>query len=315
MRKILLFILSVFLANVAFATKSPHGLGLKIDCAVCHTTDNWNKIKTGEFNHNKTNFPLVGQHKMVGCKKCHPTLEFSKAKTECSACHADIHEGTVGRDCNRCHNSSSWIVANVKKIHQQVGFPLIGLHATADCNRCHVSASSLRFNNLRSDCYSCHKYQYEATRKPNHKLVGLGTDCERCHNMVGREWTSVGKGFDHNGFFPLTGAHKTTDCTSCHYEFTENNYTTKVKTECSDCHSPGAARTTYPAHTTLYLKYSCGDCHTTLNWTTLGKFGQHDSWEGIYSGRHKGKWNTCTDCHSNNAAYKVNCNKCHDDDD
>ena len=38
------------------------------------------KSKPGEFNHNKTNFPLKGQHKTVGCKECHPTLEFSNAK-------------------------------------------------------------------------------------------------------------------------------------------------------------------------------------------------------------------------------------------
>ncbi len=137
--------------------------------------------------------------------------------------------------------------------------------------------------------------------------------------MVGREWTSVGKGFDHNGFFPLTGAHKTAECTSCHnnnYSKTEtyNDILLSSISQCKDCHNPGSAKTSYPAHTSLYLKFDCRDCHSTLNWTGLGKFGQHDSWGKIYSGKHKGRWNSCTDCHNNDATYKANCRKCHNFD-
>ena len=291
--------------------KSPHGANFKIDCTQCHTTENWNKIKEKGFNHNQTKFPLVGQHKTVGCRKCHTDLNFSKAPLSCSSCHTDMHEGTTGPDCARCHTSNSWIVTKVKRLHQQAGFPLIGEHATADCNRCHTSASKLKFENIRSDCFSCHKSQYDMTRKPNHKVSGFGIDCQRCHNMVGSSWNSIGRGFDHNAFYPLTGAHKTAECTSCHWD----NYSQaekedlSAKKECKSCHGV-RNNNPIPAHKTKYASYDCSACHNTTEWKGV-KFPQHDSWGKIYSGEHKGEWNACTDCHNNDAAYVANCRKCH----
>lgn len=307
-----LFFLIVFVFWVtsmyAVSQKSPHGIGLKVNCAVCHNTDNWNKIKPDGFNHKNTRFPLIGQHKTISCQKCHTSLVFSVTPTECSSCHTDVHLGTVGRDCERCHNSNSWIVSNVKQIHQQEGFALIGFHATADCNRCHTSASLLRFDNIRSDCFACHQKEYQLTKgtKRDHFVLGFGTDCGRCHSMVGRDWTYNGRGFDH-GTFPLTGSHRI-DCASCHYG---NDFATKLSSECKSCHNPGPARAKYPAHTTKYLNYACSDCHNTTSWASGVKFPQHDSWGRIYSGKHKGKWANCTDCHINDATYKATCNKCH----
>ncbi|MDO9152682.1 MAG: cytochrome c3 family protein [Paludibacter sp.] len=313
---ILSFLLFCVLAIFAQSPKSPHGVKFKIDCTTCHTTEGWNKMNEKGFNHNKTKFPLAGQHKMVGCKKCHPSLQFNDAKTECSSCHADIHQGTVGRDCGRCHNSHSWIIpnANVKQIHRQQGFVLLGAHATADCNRCHTSASKLRFDNMRTDCYACHQFNYQSAKRPNHKTVGFGTDCERCHNMAGREWTAKGRGFVHSSSFPLTGAHKAAECRTCHWD----NYSAAEKedlaksNQCNSCHSlKNSDKARFPAHTTKYLKYDCGDCHNTTSWSSGVRFTQHDSWGRIYSGKHKGKWTKCTDCHNNDAAYVANCSKCH----
>jgi hypothetical protein len=306
--KIITFLLSVFAVSTIFAEsqKSPHGDKFKIDCTVCHVTDGWKKIKENGFNHNKTRFPLLSQHKALSCRQCHPTLHFSDAKTDCSSCHVDIHEGTVGLDCNRCHNTNSWIVNNIRQIHQRDGFVLLGAHASADCNRCHTSVSKLRFDNIRSDCYSCHRVQYENSTAPNHRVSGFGIECNQCHSMSGRDWTYNNKGFDH-GFFPLTAAHNIA-CSNCHFD---NDYSVKLSTQCSSCHNPGSARTRYPAHTTKYLVYECNACHNTSSWSGV-IFKQHDSWGRIYSGVHQGRWQQCTDCHNNDAAYVANCSKCHD---
>ena len=308
--RFIIFIFTILAWSGIFAatTKSPHGDKMKLECITCHTTDNWLKIKEKGFNHNKTRFPLIGQHKVISCKQCHKSLVFNEAPTECSSCHTDIHEGTVGRDCQRCHKPNSWIVSNIRQIHQQQGFPLMGEHASADCNRCHQSASQLRFNNRRADCYSCHQYQYELTSKPNHRLSGFGTDCERCHNMTGRTWLSIGKGFDHS-IFPLTAGHNIA-CDQCHRD---NNYQKKLSTDCLSCHGIGAANAIIPAHSTKLKKYSCSDCHTATTWNNV-RFKIHDSWFGIYSGRHKGVWVKCTDCHNNDLTYKSNCRKCHNFD-
>ena len=307
MRKLILFIISVFLVTSAFAEKSPHGEKLNINCSVCHTTDNWNKIKTREFDHNKTKFPLVGQHKTVDCRKCHTSLTFSESKKECSACHIDIHQGTVGNDCERCHTPNSWIVTKVKQIHQQAGFELVGAHAAADCARCHTSASMLRFDNIRTDCYGCHKAKYDETTggSIDHKAIGFDTDCARCHTMTGFEWSASGKGFDHS-FFPLSGGHNIA-CDACHFE---NDYKTKLSPECSACHGVSNNNPVL-AHKGQWAKYECSECHTIQGWSSIKKFAQHDSnWGRIYSGEHKGKWDSCTDCHNN--PTKATCNKCHD---
>ena len=306
MQKLLFLTIFLILIVSAFA-KSPHGEGFKLECKVCHYTDNWNEIKTGEFNHNKTKFPLLGNHKIVDCKSCHETLDFSKAKTDCAGCHTDIHQGTVGQDCARCHTPNTWIVSKLKQIHQQAGFAYIGTHAAADCASCHKSASLLRFDNISTDCYSCHKAQFYATTYPNHISAGYDKDCARCHSMTGRDWTSIGKGFDHS-YFPLIGGHNIT-CNQCHFN---NDFKTKLSAACESCHSISTTNAAaYPGHKSKYLKYSCGDCHNTISWSSPKKFSQHDGWFGIYSGRHNGKWSKCTDCHDNDATYKSDCRKCH----
>jgi len=313
MRKITFLILFfVFIVNIE--AKSPHGDKLKIECSVCHVTENWTKIKPG-FDHNKTKFPLTGQHKMTECRKCHTSLNFSTAKTECNECHTDVHQGTTGRECDRCHTTNSWIVTNTKSLHQQAGFPLRGAHETADCNRCHTSASDLRFDNIRTDCYTCHKDKYNATAgKPfDHKVLGFGTDCVQCHNMTGMEWSSIGKGFDHS-FFPLVGGHNIT-CNDCHIR---GDYRKKLSSDCTTtCHpmKKSDAIAVSPAHRSVFAMYSCAECHTSQTWNAV-KFKQHDSYFGIYSGNHKGKWTKCTDCHVNDAGYdaKNTCSRCHTGD-
>src|ERR1035437_9463035 len=198
--KLILLVVTCFMFTCVRvnAAKSPHGESFNKECTLCHVTENWTKIKPDGFNHNKTGFPLIGQHNAVSCKKCHPTLVFEdKTPRACVSCHNDIHEGTVGKDCGRCHTQNNWFVKNIKQIHQQAGFALIGQHAAADCNRCHTSASLLRFNNIRTDCYSCHQYDYEMTMTPNHKTSGFGIDCQRCHNIAGQSWRWSGSGLDH----------------------------------------------------------------------------------------------------------------------
>lgn len=305
-----IFILLFCFTLTQVGAKSPHGAKFNIDCATCHVTENWEKIKPG-YDHDKTHFPLRGQHKMVDCRKCHTSLVFSEAKSQCSECHTDVHQGTTGNDCERCHNTNSWIVNNVKTLHQEAGFPLRGAHQTADCYRCHTSASKLLFSNIRTDCYSCHKDKYYATAgKPvDHQALGFDTDCAHCHNMTGTDWNSIGKGFDHS-FFPLTGGHNLT-CEECH---NGGNYKIRLSADCTTCHDgkKSEAIALNPAHSSLFARYSCGECHTTKTWNDV-KFKQHDAFYPIYSGHHKGVWSRCTDCHVNDAGYDatVTCGRCH----
>jgi len=83
----------------------PHGQNFSLDCQLCHNTNDWtvNKKKIG-FNHSKTGYPLLGQHKSADCRSCHLSLEFQKTGTACLDCHEDGHAAEMGNQCQDCHS-------------------------------------------------------------------------------------------------------------------------------------------------------------------------------------------------------------------
>jgi len=306
MRRLSSVILLLVLAASLFAQKSPHGDTFKTNCGDCHKTDGWKvDLKTVSFDHNKTKFQLVGQHREITCTDCHKSLDFAKAPTECSACHTDIHEQTVGNECARCHTPNSWMVTSITQLHQLSRFPLIGPHTVADCKDCHKNllesdpaagtASRLRFDPLGVECYDCHKNNYTSTTSPNHVLSNYPTSCEECHKMNSFSWT--GASINHS-FFPLEGGHAI-DCNRCH---TSGTYS-KIPSECISCHQPDYVSAKNPDHVALNFPTTCDDCHTLDPGWKPADFKQHDPYFPIYSGKHNGVWNSCAECHTNPANY------------
>lgn len=381
MRILSLLIISVSLSLLLLGlmSDSPHGPAFKVSCSTCHSSKGWQLDKAVySFNHNKTKFPLAGQHTLVDCKKCHPTLVFSEAKKECSQCHTDVHQATVGLDCSRCHTPSSWLVTNITEIHQTSRFPLLGAHRMADCMDCHKSESKARFDVAGINCIDCHRQNYLATTNPNHSDAGFSQDCSICHPVNSFQWD--GKGFNHS-FFSLKQGHSSAQCTDCHttgrysdakpdcnschnadYLATANpnhqasafpvacaschtlatgwkpasfdhtrfpltlghstpacvdchkagNYT-NLSPDCYSCHKTNYDNTLNPKHQTLGFSTVCSLCHTTNPDWKPATYTQHDSQSfPIYSGRHKGTWNACSDCHTNPASYaQFTCLSCH----
>ena len=308
MRKLSL-IIGLFLAfSAAWAQQSPHGNDLKINCADCHTTEGWTFSQaTALFDHDSTVFKLEGQHIFADCKACHTSLIFAEAKTNCVDCHTDMHNTTVGPDCARCHDAQSWLVTNITEIHQQSRFPLLGAHNTADCAACHTSPSLLEFQPLGVECIDCHRQDYQATTNPNHVQAGLSTNCFDCHRVDAFEWTS--SGFNHD-FFPLNKGHAITDCAACH----TTGVFEPVSTDCYSCHQQDFVSATNPSHQNQGFSTSCTECHTTEpNWKPA-KFDIHDNFYfPIYSGEHRGEWESCTDCHKQPENYSVfSCVDCHE---
>ncbi len=309
--------LLVFTASL-FAQKSPHGNSFRANCDDCHKTDGWKiDLKTLTFDHNKTKFTLVGQHKQVTCKDCHKSLEFAKAQTECNACHTDIHEQTVGNECARCHTPNSWVVTGITQLHQLSRFPLIGSHATAECKDCHINmlpsnaasgtASRLRFDPLGVQCFDCHRNNYQAATKPNHVQGNYSTNCTDCHKINSFSW--AGAGINHD-FFPLEGGHAINDCFRCHIS---GSYS-KISAECFSCHQTDYASTSNPNHTALNFSTNCKNCHSLNPGWKPAEYREHDAASfPIYSGTHKGEWNNCADCHTNPGNYsQFSCTTCHE---
>ncbi len=309
MQRLSSIILLLVFCGALFA-QSPHGSDFKINCDDCHTTEGWKvDFKTLRFNHDLTQYPLIGQHQQVNCKSCHNSLIFTEAGTDCISCHTDIHYQTVGFECARCHTPKSWIVENITGIHQLSRFPLVGPHVTADCYDCHTSLSEslLRFEPLGIECYDCHNDDYLATTSPNHVSANFSTDCSECHFITSFTWT--GGNFNHS-FFPLTEGHALDDCYQCHVQGSDYS---NISAECISCHQDDYNSTSNPNHTNADISTNCIDCHTTNPGWKPADFDQHDVIFPIYSGEHNGEWDNCADCHTTAGNYGLfSCISCHE---
>ncbi len=280
--------------------------GFPTDCTMCHTTTNWT---TSTFNHSTTAFPLTGAHITVPCASCHVNNNYTTLPTACYGCHQADFTGTTSpphvvagfpTTCQTCHNTTSWTAATFN--HNNTSFPLTGAHVTVPCASCHVNNN---YTTLPTACYGCHQADFTGTNNPAHVSAGFPTDCTMCHSTT--NWTT--STFNHaTTAFPLTGAHVTVPCASCHVN---NNYTT-LPTACYGCHQADYAGTTSPPHAVVGFSTTCTTCHSTTNWTTATF--NHSTTTFPLTGAHVTV--PCASCHVNNnyTTLPTACYGCHQAD-
>ena len=289
------------------STQNPNHVAANFstECQDCHNVSalSWNAT-----NIDHSFFPLVGGHALPSCFSCHQQGgNFSGLSQECYSCHQQTYEATQNPNhiaagmpttCEVCHSIQSWAPAQFN--HDLTAFPLTGKHIDTDCSNCHETG----YTGTPTDCYACHQQDYQATTDPNHVLENYPQDCTVCHNTT--DWGDAN--FDHSlTQFPLTGAHTTTTCQSCH----QNGYT-GTPTDCLSCHQTDYNNTTNPNHTTVSFPTTCGDCHSTTAWQPA-TFDHDNQYFPIYSGEHNGKWNQCSECHTTPNNYSLfSCIDCHE---
>ncbi len=276
-------------------------------CYACHPTGDGESA----FNHSATGFPLAGLHGTADCASCH-TSGYSGTSNLCSDCHLADYNSTsnpnhqsVGysMQCENCHKSGGPGWESIFD-HNATGFPLAGLHATTDCASCHTSG----YAGTSSLCSDCHLADYNSTSNPNHQSIGLSKQCEDCHKSGGPDWEPAGFP-NHNDRYALNGAHNTisTDCFLCH----QGNYNSTPNT-CFGCHSNDYQSATNPNHATSNFSTDCETCHSENAWkpSTFDHDGQYFP---IYSGKHRGEWNSCSDCHNQPSDFSAfSCTNCHE---
>ncbi|HKI77638.1 MAG TPA: hypothetical protein VKA26_03770 [Ignavibacteriaceae bacterium] len=293
--------------NYETTTDPNHKQGnFSTDCSSCHTINGW---RPANFDHNITAFPLTGAHVNTNCNSCH-TNGFTGTPTDCYSCHKSNYDNTTDpnhvssgfpTDCKQCHTTSVWKPANFD--HNATAFPLTGKHTTVSCQQCHANG----YNGTPTDCYSCHKSNYDNTTDPNHASSGFPTDCKQCHTTSA--WSPAN--FDHSSTaFPLTGRHTTVSCNNCHL----SGYA-GTPTDCYSCHKSKYDNTSDPNHSAANFPTDCVQCHTTNGWTPAS-FDHDNQYFPIYSGRHNNRWNSCSDCHTNQNNFASHtCNAvCHKND-
>ena len=135
------------------------------------------------------------------------------------------------------------------------------------------------------------------TTNPNHASAGFPTDCSVCHNTT--SW--AGATFNHsNTPFPLTGAHTSVACASCHV----NDKFAGTPTDCYSCHQAVYNSTTNPNHASAGFPHTCDTCHTTTSWS--GATFNHT----FFRLPHRNA--ACATCHTNSANFAVFvCTNCH----
>jgi nitrate/TMAO reductase-like tetraheme cytochrome c subunit len=296
--------------NCVDCHKDIHQATVGQECSRCHTPVSWLVNNIIEI-HQTGRFPLLGAHRTADCSQCHKTesrLRFDVPGINCVDCHKETYMATTNpnhlqsgfsQDCSQCHSITSNAWAGAGFNHSM--FPLVQGHSGLKCADCHKSQA---YKSTSPACYSCHQAQYAGARNPDHTASNFSTTCQDCHTL-NPGWKPAT--FKHVNF-PLTLGHATPTCADCH----KGNYT-NLSTDCYSCHLADFNGTTNPNHKTIGFSTACVSCHTTNPGWKPAAYTQHDTqFFPIYSGRHKGVWTNCSDCHTNTANYLLyDCIHCH----
>lgn len=214
--------------------------------------------------------------------------------------------GDIDIKCTVCHTTESWtkLVTPMTFNHGQTGFKLTGQHKHAACIDCH---EGLRFTDTPTDCYSCHRQDFENAVSINHRLAGFGTNCVSCHRADASSWQSS---FDHDlTDFPTRGAHEAVPCLSCHV----GNRYRGTPIACIACHQKEYVDAQNPNHITAGFNTECAVCHRALTWQPAAFFPH--PYFPIHAGNthHPGVWQECTQCHADQPNYSTfTCLDCHE---
>jgi hypothetical protein len=260
-------------------------------CGACHSSSSWSGAR---FNHDKTDFALLGTHRDVRCNACHFGEKYDGTPTRCVACHMpdDVHRGSRGDNCAECHTQTNW-KTNKFDHGKETGFSLLGRHNALECGSCHKTG---KFDDeIPNKCIGCH-------RADDSHAGRFGEDCTSCHGND--RWS--GLEYDHlnKAKWELLGAHADVDCHACH---TANVAKQKLRTDCNSCH---AANDPHGGA----LKDSCDTCHSNDAWRRDIRF-DHDLTDFPLLGMHV--LVSCAQCHSSKAfkGAPTACIGCHKQND
>lgn len=141
-------------------------------CNNCHNEKNW--LHDVVFDHDLTDFPLIGLHAIAPCEECHVTGSYVGTAVACDACHKDDdeHSGTLGANCFDCHTPAGWDLWRFDH-SVQTEYPLEGAHHNLVCDACHKQRTEGKVRQS-SKCVSCH-------RNDDRHAGSYGDRCDRCH--------------------------------------------------------------------------------------------------------------------------------------
>ena len=289
--------------NCTACHKDVHENKFGNDCRKCHSEESFHQIAgVKTFDHSKTDYPLIGKHQSVDCKKCHkgPSYTTHMKFARCADCHTDYHKGQFSKnaaaaDCKDCHSENGFAGTSFSfERHNKSNFKLEGAHVATPCLSCHKKEKDWQFGEMDKRCVACHENIHKNHIKE--KFIPEGR-CENCH--LTDNWTKVT--FDHKTTsFELKGKHVERSCRDCHFKKDKEDQIAQKFSEltgqCEEC------------HTDIHQKQfgtngvtDCTTCHGVENWKAE-KFN-HDLTRFKLDGGHKGV--ECKKCHFENKSNTV----------
>lgn len=328
--------------------RDPHQGRLGSSCASCHDPASWQKVDRGTFDHDRTRFPLRGEHAAVACSSCHTSgretqdLRFGS----CEDCHGDPHLGQLQRTaggsstgaCADCHTVEGFLPSTFTvEDHQRSSFPLDGAHLAIPCVDCHLpvepealpgglsmlsarrqaerSGQALktvtRFRFSDTSCPACHG-------DPHDGQTASAGSCTACHSTASWAMTGSASGgtFDHAATgFPLDGGHARLACSACHGEGSSGSSAaaalpdfSTASSACASCHRDPHFGSEPPS-AKARQPVSCALCHVTADWRRTSFDHARDAGFNL-EGAHQRL--TCADCHgSGRSPLPTTCEGCH----
>ena len=164
----------------------PNHDGFPTTCEDCHSETAW---EPADFDHNRTAFPLRGEHRNVDCVECHAD-GYSGTPIDCFSCHQEDYDRANNPDhvsagfpttCEQCHNENDW--NDTDWDHDGLYFPIYSGSHRGEwnvCEDCHVSPGNFRV----FECIFCHEHNQPDMDDEHDDVSGYSYDsrsCFRCH--------------------------------------------------------------------------------------------------------------------------------------
>lgn len=290
------------------------------NCARCHTPRDWHSINEKAMDtkfHDKTDFPLRGEHTAVACKTCHGPFPGEAAKYKglkhgrCADCHIDAHHGQIALDegavrCEKCHAVTGFIPVLLDvKAHETTHFPLEGSHRTVQCKSCHKSDQRLMAKvpaPVKADqARRGRQLLVSQARIRMPDVVTLdaqgkpqSADCDICHDdpHLGQFQKETEPPDPRAGKKNCAECHTTSAFTQTQFNHDNSRFPRTGKHKdapCASCHVAPPAKDDAPVVVPYRtLPYACSSCH-------------NDAHVGQFAARPNQPQRDCSACHGTEA--------------
>lgn len=302
----------------------------------------WAQISPGKLAR-----PHASLEGLTNCTQCH-VLGDEVTNEKCLACHSAIQSRiergrgfhssaeVKGQRCAACHTDHqgvefelvNWKPKRESFDHEKAGWPLLGAHKKLDCMACHKPAlitdhslgKESKTNVLKTmlglgtDCNQCHQDEHRGQ---------LGTNCASCHHNDA--WVPAPTFVHDKAKFPLAGKHRDVTCEKCHQPqpampFANSalvnkktntdffaKYTGLTFANCTPCHND--------PHENKFGQ-NCKECHTVAGWGQIvGNKFDHALTKYPLAGKHRDL--DCQKCHTSGNMTEhlsfAHCTDCHKD--